>query len=295
MANPVAEPANGIFLSYSSLDREAALKLKGGLERLGIAVRLDLEAVRPGQALQSFILESIRSTGATVLVISESSLVSDWVGYEVGTTLTDRELWNQRQFIACYLDTQFLEDQFRIRATEIIDARLAELKQVSLAHLQKNLDTRDLVDKETRLMTLRVQLGPALQHLRNSLCLDLRGDQFGVTLSRLANHLRPLSSGPTQQVLRVASDLEARKNDIYELVANADGDGALKRIMDFVRDFSPDEHKQREIIFAIGEYRKLEKVEGRTLKELRLERREILNQALDLLDEILDLLTLRAA
>lgn len=287
-------PATGVFLSYSSRERETALKLKSSLERLGVTVRIDVEALRPGQGIRSFILESIRGTTATLLLVSQASLVSDWVALEVGTSLADIDLWGKRAFVAGYLDDGFFDPKFRLQATDTIDARLKQIEDLLPDYIQRKLDTNDLDDEKARLHKLRNELGTILSFLKNCLAVDLRGDQFENGLRRLANMLRPFAPGKPH-ALDAASDIEQRQAEIYELVENAEGDRALKRIMDFLRDFSDDKRRVQEIVIAIGNFRQLEAERNRTLKELRAERTELLRDALKMLDDVIETLTRKAA
>src|SRR3982751_3563105 len=166
--------ANGIFLSYSHCDAQAALGVKQELERRGVRVRLDTEIMQAGQGIQAFILESIRATVATVWIVSEASLTSDWVACEIMMSLGDAELWKKRTLVACYLDEGFLDKTFRLRATAIIDQRIAEIDALVPQYMVSRIDTNDLNTDKSRLFRLRNDLGTLLEHLRGSLCLDVR-------------------------------------------------------------------------------------------------------------------------
>jgi hypothetical protein len=281
----------GVFLSYCHRDRKTALSLKEGLEKLGVAVRLDADGMQPGQGIQQFICESIRGTVATVWLVSESSLVSEWVSIEIATTLADSDLWSKRLLVACYLDESFLEPEFRLRATTTIDGRISELDKLIPEYIQKTLDTVDINAEKSRLHELRTQLGKVLQRLRDSLCVDVREPEFAISVERLANALRPLSPGKQHVSLSAAGDVELRKQEIYDAIANSDGDRALKRLMDFVKDFSRDKRCMGKVVVIAGNYRKLESVQDRPLKEIRKEREELLYEALDLVEAIIDSLT----
>jgi hypothetical protein len=285
-------------LSYSSQERQTALRLKCELERLGVAVRLDLEALQPGQGIAAFIRESIRGTTATLLLVSQASLVSDWVGLEIGTSLADITLWGKRTFVAGYLDDCFFDPEFRLRATDIIDARLKKIDDLLPDYIERKLDTNDLNAQKSRWHKLRNELGNILDFLKGSLSVDLRGEQFELGLRRLADILRRYAPG-APQALGAASDIEQRRDEIYDLVENAEGERALKRIMDFLRDFSGEKGCVRRITVEIGNFReiehKLEAEPNRATKELRSERTEILLRALELLDGVVESLTRKAA
>jgi archaellum component FlaC len=124
--------------------------------------------------------------------------------------------------------------------------------------------------------------------------VDLRGDKFETGMRQLANILRPHAPGKAQ-ALDAASDIEQRRAEIYDLVANAEGDRALDRIMDFVHGFSNDERRVQDMVITRGNFRQLGAEQNRTLKEVRSERTEILKHALEVLDEVIETLTQKAA
>lgn len=285
--------ANGIFLSYSHRDAQAALGVKQELERRGVRVRLDTEIMQAGQGIQAFILESIRATVATVWIVSEASLTSDWVACEIMMSLRDAELWRKRRLVACYLDEGFLDKTFRLRATAIIDQRIAEIDALVPQYVVSRIDTNDLNADKSRLFRLRNDLGTLLEHLRGSLCLDVRAGQAEANLGRLAKALRLVM--PAQQPpLAAAGDLEQRREEIYGLIASNDGERALNRLMDFVKDFSED-RRRRDVVIMMMNYRRLESVQGASLREVRLERTRLIEKALALLDDTVDTLTRKVA
>lgn len=189
------ETARSVFLSYNHADATDASAVRDALQCNGIAVRMDADSMKPGTDVRGFILNSIRATHATVCIVSECSLLSGWVGQETALTLTSLELWGNRQFVACYLDISFLDAGFRLRATETIDTRLAELESLLPSYAERRIDTTDLSAEKSRLFDLRNQLGAILQRLRGSLCLDIRPPSRAASLERLAAALREEGGG----------------------------------------------------------------------------------------------------
>ncbi|MBL8482945.1 MAG: toll/interleukin-1 receptor domain-containing protein [Rhodocyclaceae bacterium] len=184
-ATPAAARGGGVFLSYNHGDAAAAEHIRLALERAGIPVAMDSACMAPGSAIRDFIRSSIRATDATVCVLSASSLLSGWVGQESALALGALDLWGERRFIACYLDTEFLDIEFRLRATESIDARLAEIEALAQRYAERRLDSSDLNAEKSRLFDLRHNLGAILDRLRGSLCLDLRPPARAASLARL--------------------------------------------------------------------------------------------------------------
>jgi hypothetical protein len=283
----VTEPPAGVFLSYSTRDQTTARAIKSELERRGVAVRVDFEHIGPGDPIRGFIMKSIRATLATVLIVSEASLLSDWVALEVGTSLVASEL-GQRLFVACYLDEGFLDLGFGQRAVGQIDARLSEVDRLIVEAIASKRDPVDLNPEKTRLTALRYGLGPLLERLRASLCLDVRGDALLASIEKLAAKLGPLLPGG---VLRDASNVEERAKEIYGLVENDEPERALQRVMDFVHAFSDDRRRVDESRITLGEFRALKKDATLSPRERHRLRRQILKEGLRLLGDTIDALS----
>ena len=183
-------PENRIFLSYNHNDLDTACNLKNAIEERGFTVRIDSETMKPGSDIRSFILESIRQTDVTLCIISESSLLSGWVSVESLIALMDEELHNRRQFIACYLDDQFFAPEFRLKATELIDAKIESIDKLFPQYSEKHLDTTELNNDKARLIDLRNNLGKILKRIKESLSLDIRPSEFNRSIERIAELLQ---------------------------------------------------------------------------------------------------------
>lgn len=79
-----------VFISYSHADRRFVRALARALERFDVEVWLDDHHLRIGEVLSQRLAEAIHAADFVVLVISPSSIASDWVRHEVRLTL-DRE------------------------------------------------------------------------------------------------------------------------------------------------------------------------------------------------------------
>ena len=189
-AAPTPKGGLSVFLSYNHADTAAATDVRRHLEAAEISVRMDVDAMSAGTSIHDFIRSAIRSTLATVCILSERSLLSGWVGQETALALTALDLWGERRFIACYLDTRFLDADFRLFATKIIDERLAGIEALFPDYAAGRLDTNDLNAEKSRLFELRNELGNILDRVRGSLCLDIRPDARAASLARLTDTLR---------------------------------------------------------------------------------------------------------
>ena len=94
--------------------------------------------------------------------------------------------------IACYLDDEWMEPDFRLKCTEQIDARLQKLDELLAEYTAKKIDSVDLSDEQTRLYGLRNNLGTILATLKGSLCLDVRDPQFDASATRLVETIHKI-------------------------------------------------------------------------------------------------------
>jgi YD repeat-containing protein len=75
--------SHDVFLSYTRKDSDKALQLKTLLEKEGIQCWLDTSGLRAGQRYADEIETAIRGSAAMIVLLSRSSLRSEWVQNEV--------------------------------------------------------------------------------------------------------------------------------------------------------------------------------------------------------------------
>jgi hypothetical protein len=177
--------AQPVFISYNHRDALTAHALSTCLESNGVPVVIDTKSAGAGQPIGEFIASSIAATRATVLVISEASLLSSWVGSESRLALAARELHAARHLIACYLDDEFLSPAFRLKLTAAIDERIAQIDALVDEGKKHGIDSRELWPERARLDDLRHSLGAILDALRATLCLDVRSEQLAGSCTKL--------------------------------------------------------------------------------------------------------------
>lgn len=192
---PAAGPAatRPVFMSYHHGDRSETTAVAEGLRAAGIGVRIDEDAMQPGQDIAAFVHTSVAATRATVCIVSRASLSSGWVVQETLLALSAEALSDPRApraFVALYLDADFLDPAIRLELTDAIDARLGKLQALRAEHERRALGTEDLDGEIVRTRKLRNELGTVLQRLRTSLCLDLREPARAASLARLVAYLR---------------------------------------------------------------------------------------------------------
>jgi hypothetical protein len=174
-----------VFISYTHDDAATAARVKQLLEQHRIAVVIDTDNMAAGEKVTDFIHRSIRECSAVVSVISSRSLQSAWVAAETIGGIGRREWGKDVALIACYVDEEWLQPDFRLRCTADIDRRLQQIETLLPDYAAKKIDTADLNDEKTRLYSLRNNLGTILATLRDSLCLDVREHAFAASAQKL--------------------------------------------------------------------------------------------------------------
>lgn len=185
---PLSAPA--VFISYNHRDADVADRLKAALEKSGISVRIDKAAMEAGDNIREFIERSVRDTDVTLSVVSNHSLLSAWVALESIETLQLEKFRADKRFIACYIDDDFFETDYRLKATKQIDAEIEKIDRLIPEYIARRIDTDDLNGQKSRLFDLRNNLGLILQRLRNSLCIDVREERFDENVARIVKAIK---------------------------------------------------------------------------------------------------------
>jgi hypothetical protein len=73
-----------IFISHSSKDKWAARRISDDIEKLGATTFLDEKDIRTGQSLDESIKSNLKNSDDFLILISPSSLKSEWVLIELG-------------------------------------------------------------------------------------------------------------------------------------------------------------------------------------------------------------------
>jgi hypothetical protein len=86
------------FISYSSRDEILARRLHADLQDQGVRCWFAPHNLRPGTLIRKGIDDAIQLQDKLLLILSEHSVQSGWVGYEVETALA-REIRQQREIL----------------------------------------------------------------------------------------------------------------------------------------------------------------------------------------------------
>lgn len=174
-----------VFISYNHNDSGTATKIKDALEKAHIEVIIDKEDMMAGTDIKAFIEKSISESTVTVSLVSNKSLKSAWVALETIDTFFLERYMKNKKFIACYLDDDFFQSDYTLKAVDDIDKQIKANQKLVPEYQEKMLDTRDLNNQNTRLLALRNNLDGIVGKLRDSLCLDVREESFNDSIQKL--------------------------------------------------------------------------------------------------------------
>lgn len=177
-----------VFLSYNHKDKAVAGQVKSYLEGHGIKVTIDSEAMAAGEDIADFINKCIRESDVTLSLVSTNSLLSAWVGMETMNTLVGEKIAGKK-FISVVVEGAFYDRKFVDTAFTTIEARMAELKELIMARLEKDRGIEDLQSERTRNKNLLNDLPEIVANLRARLNVDISGENFDAGMGKVAKDI----------------------------------------------------------------------------------------------------------
>ncbi len=177
-----------VFLSYNHKDKAVAGQVKSYLEGHGIKVTIDSEAMAAGEDIADFINKCIRESDVTLSLVSTNSLLSAWVGMETMNTLVGEKIAGKK-FISVVVEGAFYDRKFVDTAFTTIEERMAELKELIMARLEKDRGIEDLQSERTRNKNLLNDLPEIVANLRARLNVDISGENFDAGMSKVAKDI----------------------------------------------------------------------------------------------------------
>ncbi len=185
------KPVSGktVFISYNHQDKEVAHLMKDKLEEAGFDVMIDAEAMVAGEDIKSFIEKCVRESDFTLSLVSRNSLLSAWVAMESMLSFFDEKLRKAR-FIPCAIDSSFFGRDFVDNALDHIEQELEELGSLISKRVAKGRGIEDLQNERSRYSQLQNNLPEIVRRLRESLTLDLSGENLEVNFPKILEALK---------------------------------------------------------------------------------------------------------
>jgi hypothetical protein len=283
----IAQKAPVAFLSYAHADSEIAFAFREALSACGLEVIIDTKNLALGEDLVNFARSSVRRADATICVISTASLSSAWVIFEAVSALQSEHVDPSRRLIACAIDQDFLQPEFRLTLTTALDEKLLRLDELLLRYVEQRLATIDISAERDRLIQMRSDLGDVLARLKNSLTLTLTREGLTWCAQAAADYIRQLKGLAPFRI--DPRDIGARAEELRRFLWDGRTDDALDRMLDFVVEFSDLPKKLRDATLISNSLRRIEQAE--TEKRVRFsaaekQRQPLIYKLLELIDQI---------
>ncbi|GEM_PF-3547536 len=251
-----------VFISYNHKDQEVALKIKDRLERAGIEVIIDVEAMATGENIEGFIKKCIKESGITLSLISANSLMSAWVAMETIWSSYDETL-RGRYFMPCNIDNSIFERSFPDRSLDVLDQQIKEIDNTIQIRLQKGRGIEDITNERTRINHLKVELPSIIGRLKNSLCVNLSDSQFDTGMVKVISDIIN-----TLNIKGLTDLIETQT----KLSADQPGNKQLQKTDHHSKLHVADEIKMGRILYKIADTMQLNRTER---CEIRIAKKEI--------------------
>ncbi|MFM7155639.1 MAG: TIR domain-containing protein [Bacteroidota bacterium] len=176
------------FISYNHKDSSEMERVKDWLESNGVEVTVDVQDMRAGEDIESFIRSAFDKSRFVLSMVSQNSLMSGWVSKEFNTAL----VLNNRttRWIPVSLDKSVFEYEFYVKAMTDIEKMHDEMSTLMIEALQKKMDITPLQDEMSRLKNLKANLGNTIAELKRVLIVDIAGISFEPGMKKVLESMK---------------------------------------------------------------------------------------------------------
>ena len=163
-------------------------RVKDWLESNGVEVTVDVQDMRAGEDIESFIRSAFDKSRFVLSMVSQNSLMSGWVSKEFNTAL----VLNNRttRWIPVGLDKSVFEYEFYVKAMTDIEKMHDEMSTLMIEALQKKMDITPLQDEMSRLKNLKANLGNTIAELKRVLIVDIAGISFEPGMKKVLESMK---------------------------------------------------------------------------------------------------------
>lgn len=147
-----------VFISYSSRDRESAIKIRRLLESDQVRVWLDVIDIRTTNQLQQELFDSIDEQDIFCLLLSPSSVESPWVLREIEYAKTKEGLQILPIILRSCSIPDSLGDIVGLDAREGFDSETVRLRLLRAIHGKEFVEDSMLLDKAERELLAKAQI-----------------------------------------------------------------------------------------------------------------------------------------
>ena len=173
---------------YGHKDKKISERIKNELEKEGFHVIIDIDAMKTGEKIETFIKKCIRESSVTLLIVSSNSLLSEWVALEVIYSKYESDQ-RKRYFMHCVVDNSIFDREFIDKAQSKIDKEIEELGVQINRRINKDKGIEHLHNERKRLRTLDNKLSEIIGKLKDELCTDLSEKHFDNGIKKIIDDL----------------------------------------------------------------------------------------------------------
>ncbi len=175
-----------VFISYSTKDQAAKDSLCALLDEAGIPYFLDSKDLEPGGDIQESLKQSLRDSRYTLMLVSENSLLSAWVGMETMFRLMEEYTTDKSRLICVVVDKSVLDLDFPLKMQLHFNEKREELeaKRQQMKSLGGNTKVYDVEIQRLE----QINVGDIMIKVRNHLGLVLE-DSKGVEMGKLVKKI----------------------------------------------------------------------------------------------------------
>ncbi|MFN7831658.1 MAG: TIR domain-containing protein [Bacteroidota bacterium] len=176
------------FISYNHKDSSEMERVKGWLESNGVEVTVDVQDMRAGEEIESFIRSAFDKSRFVLSMVSQNSLMSGWVSKEFNTAL----VLNNRttRWIPVSLDRSVFDHEFYFRASADIERKLDDITKRMTEARQNGVSTSPLLAEMNLIENLRANLGNTIAELRKVLIVDIAGPSFEKGMKKVLDSMK---------------------------------------------------------------------------------------------------------
>ncbi len=175
-----------VYISYSHADRETGEKIIDYLHKNNLRVVIDFNNMVAGESIEDFI-ERAQESQYYILIISQHSLKSGWINYDVNRFFKKGRL---SSFIPVRVDTTLFDDDYVIEALNSTHQKIEDLAQKSqqIKKLGANSDYY-LQGSIARLKAVTAELPTLIESLRSLLVLDISTNNFEINMAKVVKRI----------------------------------------------------------------------------------------------------------
>ncbi|HRI58174.1 MAG TPA: TIR domain-containing protein [Saprospiraceae bacterium] len=243
-----------VFISYNHHDADCAERVRTYLEKCGLAVTIDREAMQAGESIADFIMRCVRDDQVILSLVSLNSLSSSWVGQETELAFFAEQMFNEKHFLPVVIDgcteRQMLVEEIAKRLEKDLD----HINNRREERRKSKLGSEDLNETESRILQLRNNLADIVSHLRRVLTLSIAGDDFERNMPKVVAAIKKEQQLPVN--VPDAGEHDIEDIQVEDLIEYWQLDKAMDKFREFIELIHEEQKKFEDLQTQYSEINK---------------------------------------